>query len=276
LSERSSTIVRLALFAAGLAVLAAVATFAGRASGIEVEKAPGEAMAHGAESRGGETPNGLSDTGSGFRLRLDAAELRAGVPARLDVTLERGGQRFTRLDEAHGEPPLHLILVRRDLAGYVHVHPRLRGDRFTATVSLPTAGIWRAYADFEVAGEKIVLGRDVFVPGDFTPKRLPAPRGTATVDGYDVRLRRGADLTFEIGRDGRRVFPLQPYLGAAGHLVAIRKDDLAYLHVHPRESSRPGTVAFEADLAEPGHYALFLQFKHAGSVHTVPFTLVSE
>ncbi|MDX6440194.1 MAG: hypothetical protein QOF45_2777 [Gaiellaceae bacterium] len=271
MNERG-TIARLALFAAGLGVLAAVAAFAGRASEIDVAKAPDEAMAHGSQSSAS-TANGLSDAGSGYRLRLDAGILRAGAPARLDIALERSGEPFTRLDTAHGEPPLHLILVRRDLAGYVHVHPRLHGDRFTATVRLPTAGIWRAYADFEVDGEKIVLGRDVFVPGTFTPQPLPAPRVLATVDGYDVRLRRGADLTFEIARGGRPVPALQPYLGAGGHLVAIREDDLAYLHVHPRESSRPGTVTFEAELSEPGRYALFFQFKHDGSVHTAPFTL---
>ena len=274
MSERSNTIVRLALFAAGLAALAAVAAFAGRASGIEVEEAPVDAMAHGAES-GGETANGLSDTASGFRFRLDTGALRAGAPARLNVRLERDGEPFTRLDTAHGEPPLHLIFVRRDLAGYVHVHPRPVSGGFTTGVTLPSPGIWRAYADFEVDGEKIVLGRDVFVPGEFTPQRLAAPRQTATVDGYDVRLRRGTDLTFEISRGGRPVSSLQPYLGAAGHLVAIRADDLAYLHVHPREGSRPGAVAFEAELAEPGRYALFFQFKHGGSVHTVPFTLVA-
>jgi hypothetical protein len=274
LSERG-TIARLALFAAGLAMLAAVAAFAGRASGIDVATAPGDAMAHGAESRAA-TANGLSDTGSGYRLRLDAGTLRAGAPARLDITLERSGVPFTRLDEAHGEPPLHVILVRRDLAGYVHVHPRLHGDRFTATMRLPTAGVWRAYADFEVDGEKTVLGRDVFVPGAFTPQPLAAPRETASVDGYDVRLRRGDDLRFEIARGGRPVPKLQPYLGAGGHLVAIREDDLAYLHVHPRESSRPGTVTFDAELSEPGRYALFFQFKHDGSVHTVPFTLVAR
>ena len=274
MSERNNTILRLALFAVGLAALAAVAAFAGRASGIEVEEAPVDAMAHGAES-GGDTANGLSDTASGFRFRLDTGALRAGAPARLNVRLERDGKLYTQLDTAHGEPPLHLIFVRRDLAGYVHVHPRPLSGGFTTGVTLPSPGFWRAYADFEVDGEKIVLGRDVFVPGEFTPQRLAEPRRTASVDGYDVRLRRGTDLTFEISRGGRPVSTLQPYLGAAGHLVAIRADDLAYLHVHPREGSRPGTVAFEAELAEPGRYALFFQFKHGGSVHTVPFTLVA-
>jgi hypothetical protein len=274
LSERNNTIFRLALFAVGLAALAAAAAFAGRASGIEVEKDPVDAMAHGAES-GDETANGLSDTAAGFRFGLDTGRLQAGAPARLEVTLERDGKRFTRLDTAHGEPPLHLIFVRRDLAGYVHVHPRRVSDGFRTGVTLPSPGIWRAYADFEVDGEKIVLGRDVFVPGEFTPQRLGAPQRTARMDGYDIRLRRGTDLTFEISRGGRPVSALQPYLGAAGHLVAIREDDLAYLHVHPRDDSRPGAVAFEAELEQPGRYALFFQFKHAGNVHTVPFTLVA-
>ena len=98
MSERNNTIVRLALFAAGLAALAAVAAFAGRASGIEVEEAPVDAMAHGAES-GGETANGLSDTASGFRFRLDTGALRAGTPARLNV-----GSNATA-SSSHGSTP---------------------------------------------------------------------------------------------------------------------------------------------------------------------------
>jgi hypothetical protein len=271
-TERAYTVLRLSAFAAGLAVLAAVAALVGRASGIEVEDTDGAAAAHAAET-GGEA-NGLSDSAAGFRLRIEAAPLQAGTAGRVDLTIERDGVPFTDLDEEHGEPPLHFVLVRRDLAGYVHVHPRPEGDRWAADIVLPTPGVWRAYADFEADGEKVVLGSDVFVPGDFTPRPLAQPRDDATVDGYDVRLSR-ADLTFEVARDGRPVGEFEPYLGADGHLVAIREDDLAYLHVHPRESTRRGAVAFEAELDEPGRYALFLQFKHAGRVHTATFTTVT-
>lgn len=272
MTERAETVLRLAAFAAGLAVLAAVAALVGRASGIEVEDTDGAAAAHAAET-GGEA-NGLSDFAAGFRLRVEAAPLQAGTAGRVDLTIERDGVPFTDLDEEHGEPPLHFVLVRRDLGGYVHVHPRRQGDRWAVDIMLPTPGVWRAYADFEADGEKVVLGRDVFVPGDFTPRPLAQPRVDATVDGYDVSLSR-ADLTFAVARDGRPVGDFEPYLGADGHLVAIREDDLAYLHVHPRESTRPGTVAFEAELDEPGRYALFLQFKHAGRVHTATFTTVT-
>ena len=40
-------------------------------------------------------------------------------------------------------------------------------------------------------------------------------------------------LKLRVTRDGRPVTDLQPYLGAYGHLVALRGGDLAYLHVHP-------------------------------------------
>ena len=278
MTERAETVLRLAAFAAGLAVLAGGAWLVGRASGIDVDDTEPGAMVHGAEAAGvdaGGEANGLSDTAAGFRFRLDAPVLRAGVASPLTLTLERGGEPFVDLEQAQGEPPVHLVLVRRDLAGYVHVHPRRVGERWTVDVAVPTPGIWRAYADFESGGEKVVLGRDLFVPGDFAPLPLAAPRVEAAVDGYDVRLSRGDDVTFEVERDGRPV-ALEPYLGAAGHLVAIREDDLAYLHVHPREGARRGAVAFEAELDEAGRYALFLQFKDAGRVHTATFTAVGS
>ena len=70
---------------------------------------------------------------------------------------------------------------------------------------------------------------------------------------------------------GRLVTDLQPYLGASGHLVAMRAADLAYAHVHPL-GYHAGTVTFDATLAAQGRYRLFFDFKHAGVVHTAAFT----
>ena len=61
---------------------------------------------------------------------------------------------------------------------------------------------------------------------------LPAPSDEAHIaGGYDVH-RHG--LEFEITKDGKPITP-DPYLGARGHLVALREGDLAYLHVHAEE-----------------------------------------
>ena len=274
-------VVRLALFASALAVLAAGAALAGKASGIDSgDGGSDEEAAHGGdESTAG--AYGLSDTASGFGLRIEPASLAARTTSRLAITIvDDEGDPVTGLRGEDGEPPLHLILVRRDLTGYQHLHPRRTGEGFVADVTLPRAGSWRAYADFEVDGEKVVLGRDLAVPGDFAAEAPAALTRSAAVDGYRIELgddvlRAGAEatLSFGISRNGRPIQGLQPYLGAAGHLVAIREDDLAYLHVHPLDEVLPGGVGFDVELDQPGRYALYLQFKHEGRVRTARFTV---
>ena len=60
----------------------------------------------------------------------------------------------------------------------------------------------------------------------------------------------------------------EPYLGAGGHLVALREGDLAFLHVHPGDHG----VAFDTTFETAGRYRMFLQFKHEGRVQTAAFT----
>jgi oxalate decarboxylase/phosphoglucose isomerase-like protein (cupin superfamily) len=109
------------------------------------------------------------------------------------------------------------------------------------------------------------------VDGSADLRPLPPPRTTATSDGgHDVRLAAAGDeLRFEITRDGEPVRP-EPYLGAGGHLVALREGDLAFLHVHPAEDD---AAVFEVTFPTAGRYRLFLQFKEGGRVHTAAFTL---
>lgn len=124
--------------------------------------------------------------------------------------------------------------------------------------------------------------------GRTSERPLPAPSNTArTFTGYDVRLNAGsvsagkeAELAFSVDRNGQPV-DVEPYLGADGHLVALRKGDLAYLHVHPveagghgdsgRMSEREG-IRFATEFPSANTYRLFLQFKHDGRVHTAAFT----
>jgi hypothetical protein len=65
----------------------------------------------------------------------------------------------------------------------------------------------------------------------------------------------------------------QPYLGAGGHLVALREGDLAFLHVHPMPAGHGADdVSFAATFPTAGRYRLFLQFRHEGRVRTAAFT----
>lgn len=185
------------------------------------------------------------------------------------------GHAVTRFDVVH-DRPMHLIVVRRDLAGFRHLHPSMGTDG-TWRIEPPFAepGVWRAYADFRPAGgPALVLGTDVHRAGDYQPQPLPAPAMTSTVDGYAVELARsGGAFTFTVRRDGRTVEDLQPYLGSYGHLVALRQADLAYLHVHPERASA-GSITFAVEVPGAGTHRLFLDFQHEGVVRTAAFTIV--
>ncbi|MCW3814480.1 DUF748 domain-containing protein [Micromonospora sp. DR5-3] len=198
------------------------------------------------------------------------------------------GRPVTRYDVAH-DKRMHLIVARRDLSGFRHVHPELAADG-TWRVASPLAGpgVWRAFADFTpTGGAPLTLGVDVTVPGTLADRPLPAPAASTTVDGYTVTLSgtpqpgRTSPLTLSVSRDGRPVADLQPYLGAYGHLVALRQGDLAYLHVHPEGAPGDGRtpagpqIRFAAEVPSAGTYRLYLDFRHGDAVHTAEFTVVA-
>ncbi|MFC7743208.1 hypothetical protein ACFQXA_22965 [Nocardiopsis composta] len=161
---------------------------------------------------------------------------------------------------------MHLIVVGRDTTGYRHLHPEMDADGlWTVRTGFDTPGPYRMFADFapEGAEDGLVLGADVALPGDYEPEPLPGVRRVAEVDGYTVRLEGGlaaggsGDLDFTVTKDGEPVDDLEPYLGAYGHLVALRAGDLAYLHVHPHGEpgdgeTEPGPeVRFSAEAPTP-------------------------
>jgi hypothetical protein len=228
----------------------------------------------GAEGAHGADPvRGLAVAEHGLRLVVERAELVRGRTAtlRFHVVDERG-EAVRDFDVEH-EKRMHLIVARRDLTGFQHVHPALAGDgTWSVPLRLGAAGSYRVFADFSHAGEATTLASDLRVDGSAELHALPSPRAVARAGAYDVRLdaapsRPGAEagLRFAISRGGRAVRP-ERFLGASGHLVALREGDLAFLHVHP------GAGGFAATFPTAGRYRLFLQFKHGGRVRTAAFT----
>lgn len=266
---------RLAAFGVGLAAALGVGAGLGAAVGPDAEHRTAEAPAPEGE--------GVVSARDGYRLLPAATSLSpAGGAFRFVISGPDGAPQraFTPVHERD----LHLIVVNRELTSFQHVHPT-RGPDGDWSVDLPALGpgSYRAVADFQVAGgPRLALGTDLGVAGQYVPDRLGPPRARTTVDGYDVTLATergdGGEVTaaLTVTRNGVAVTDLQPYLGARGHLVAMRSGDLAYAHVHPigDDNGAPadGTVRFDATLASAGRYGLFLDFKHAGTVHTAAFT----
>ena len=226
----------------------------------------------------------------GLRIVVEEAELERGRDEGLRLRIvDASGQPVRDFDVEHTKR-MHAIVVRRDLTGFQHLHPEVDGEgTWTTTARLDHAGSYRLFADFSHGGQAQTLASDLRVDGSADLRALPEPESTATSDGgYRVRLDAGeakagdeAQLRFAISRTGRPV-RTEPYLGAGGHLVALREGDLAFLHVHPTEARHgepqavPGgddePVAFAATFPTKGRYRLFLQFQHEGRVQTVAFT----
>lgn len=281
---------RIALFILGLAVVFGLAVALG--SLVEPAETEGDgteetmeahANTHGAH---GEThePAGLGIAAGGYTLRMSRTQFERGEAGELRFSVAgEGGEAVTGFDEMH-ERRLHLILVRRDGAEFRHLHPEMDADgTWSAPVSFAEPGVYRAFADFSVGGEQQTLAADVFVSGgEFEAKPFPEPQPVFATDGYEVHLDadepvagEASSLLFTVERDGRAVEDLAPYLGAKGHLVALREGDLAFLHVHPEEAdeAEAGEIPFSATFPTAGRYRLYLQFEHKGAVRTAEFTV---
>ncbi|MCK7622796.1 hypothetical protein MUU72_06705 [Streptomyces sp. RS10V-4] len=281
------------IFAVALAATFGTAYGVGAAVGPAAAPAPAAHAGHAPGPNGRaaapETPGGLQVSQGGYTLDLKTPAVTAGTPAELRFAVrdDRTGRPVTAYRPEHGKE-LHLIVASRDLAVFRHLHPRRAADgTWSVPADLPAAGGYRVFADFtpEGAEDGLTLGADLAVTGAYRPAGLPAPAATAETDGYrvtlDGALRPGAPsaLTLRVTKDGKPVTDLQPYLGAYGHLVALRSGDLAYLHVHPggaagdgRRSAGPA-VSFTAIAPSVGTYRLFLDFRHQGAVHTAAFTV---
>jgi hypothetical protein len=294
--------VKVAGFVLGLAVLFGAAYLAGGAFGTDAtDHAGGEHAAgghsHGStghdsaghdtagghETAGAHPVAGLAVSDQGYRLHRLSPDPMPETPSELAFQIIGPNDRpVTSFVNTH-DKPLHLIVARRDLSGFQHLHPVVdAAGTWRVRITLHGAGDYRVFADFVPDGrtDTLVLGTDITVAGDYRPVPLAPPATEAVVDGYTVRMLGNpsqGSARFDISLAGAPVTDLQPYLAAYGHLVALRVGDLGYLHVHPDGGpglSPPGPeVSFAAALPPAGVFRLYLEFAHRGGVHIAEFTV---
>ena len=243
---------------------------------------PHSATVAGPAAQPASQPAGLASSSGGYTLTPTDPTLTPGQTETFSFRITGpDGAPVTAFDVEH-DKQMHLIVVRRDSAGFQHLHPEMSADgTWSVPLTVSAGGSYRAFADFAPTnGEPTTLGVDLSAPGAYEPLTHAATR-IAQVDGYTVELTgdlvagQAAPITLAISRDGAPVTDLQPYLGAYGHLVALREGDLAYLHVHPDGSAAAAgpQVSFVAEVPSAGRYRLFLDFQHDGAVRTAELTV---
>ena len=236
----------------------------------------------------------MSARDAGLAVAYDVpADVRPGEPTAITITVrDADGAAVDDLVRTH-QVWMHLIVTRADLGTFAHLHPEPTGEPgvFEVEATFPTAGAYALHAEMRRQGQlaDVLDEHSVSVAGD-PPPAVPVPTGdvrAATVGGVRMALDGDAvvgdtsDLTLRVPDD------LQPYLGAAGHVVVMRADGTGFQHRHAETDdgrgrpvqALPGTefgpdldLHVRFDLA--GTYRLWAQMRLAdGRVVTAPFVV---
>ncbi len=200
------------------------------------------------------------------------------------------GERVLRFIVVH-ERQLHLFIISRDLTRFAHVHPQRREDGTFELEHDMAAGEYMLIADFLPAdGTAQLVQRAVVTPGYAGPlfatsMPISSPREQVTgglrirLDSEALRPRRESLLRFLLSDvdSGLPVTDLEPYLGAAGHMLIVSNDLSTAIHGHPEGILTSGpVVTFGSVFPAPGVYKLWVQFQRRGQVVTTSFVVTVQ
>jgi Cu+-exporting ATPase len=245
----------------------------------------------------------VSTHDAGLDVEVDVPDdVRPGEPTPLTVTVrdEETGEPVDDLVRTH-QVWMHLIVTRADLGTFSHLHgePTDEDGVFRVEAEFPTAGEYTLHTEFRRQGEMtdVLADTGLTVAGEApAPVTVPASDvRSQEVSGVRIDLEGEAHvgetsdftLRFTDTETGAEVDDLQPYLGAAGHVVVMRSDGTRFGHRHAETFDDEGRPVFalpgtefgpELDLHVefdvPGAYRMWAQFRLAdGTVVTAPFVV---
>ena len=245
----------------------------------------------------------VSPEDAGLDVAIDAPDtIQPDQPTRIVVQVRDAetGALVDDLTRTH-QVWMHMIITRSDLGTFAHLHPEptVTAGEYAVTATFPTGGTYTLHTEFRRHGQMAdvidshplaVVGRPadpVAVPaGDV--RTFAGHNVQITLDG-DAHVGRSNDFTLRFDPlDGSGpVNDLQPYLGAAGHVVVMRADGSTFAHRHAETfdgkgrpvMALPGTtfgpvLDLHVRFDRPGAYRLWAQFELAdGTVVTAPFVV---
>lgn len=215
------------------------------------------------------------------------------------------GETVKNFEVVH-EKLMHIVLMNNSLGGFQHLHPEYDPNTNIFTIenlTFPNDGEYLIYLDFkaeegsenrgimipQLIAEKLVVGKgDNATPQKLTVDTLDKESNhlRKTVDNYIVsmgssqenlnNLTRYTDNKFNFTVDdinGKKLNPLEKYLGTYGHLVIVHEQTHQYIHVHPVETAAVNSMEFDVKFPLEGTYKLFFQFQHDGKVHRTEYVV---
>jgi hypothetical protein len=185
---------RIALFAALLALTFGGATLARADRDADDGHAPADAGAGAEHGQAGHhaaaAPTGPALAAGSYAWRSTGLRRPRGAGSASPAASSTRTTGALRDFDLEHDRRMHLIVVRRDLTGFQHPHPEMAPDGTWSTpLELGEPGGYRVFADFKSGGAARTLGADLHVAGRFAPRdcptrQTPPPPATATWCGW--------------------------------------------------------------------------------------------
>ena len=250
----------------------------------------------------------------GYKVELTSSDqgIQPGQTTKLTYKIvNKDGDVLKDYTVAH-EKIMHLIIVRKDLQEFQHLHPEFNKStgEFSVDVTFPTDGSYRIFPDFTPTPDNkqkttVTLNKDINV-GDmqkYKPQSVAVDAVTEKlVEGFTVsyllpdsiKAKSAFDYSLVVDKGGELV-NLESYLGAMGHGVIIKEGTLDFIHTHADgmgmgmmemhgmsaeehagHQGEPNTIDFSTTLPSSGNYKVFTQFQVDGKVITTDYSIKAE
>ena len=223
-------------------------------------------------------------TYAGNTIDVRATPTVSGARLRIAVKQADGAANVRRFAIVH-DHAMHLFVIGEGLEYFAHAHPAPQPDGvFMADLTLPRPGPYMAIVEFQPEGGVPQMHHQAFTTGaafgravhpsvDVTAKQVDGMR--ISLDATAAKPGEAEPLTVRVedAATGAAIGDLEPYLGAAGHLIAVSPDLTEAVYAHPQPDGRGPVVTFRPLLPRAGIFKVWVQLQRGGRTTTAAFVI---
>lgn len=171
------------------------------------------------------------------------------------------GEMVSDLDIVH-DKIMHVVLVRKDLKYFDHIHPQQIDGKFIVPYSFYSPGDYRIWIDFTVDGMQYIIDFDTSVK-DVKEVSEPDKLDKLNVE-MDLEKEKFSDnyeIEFTItDSNNNPVHITEKFLAANAHMIVVDEILDEFGHAHDENFDKDNVLSFEYKFKNKGIHKMWVQF----------------
>jgi len=208
-----------------------------------------------------------------FNIAFERPKAETGKNVNLTFTLTRQGEPLTELQIMH-DKLMHVILVRKDLKHFDHIHPvQEKPGVFVVPYRFAAAGDYRVWSDFMYGNMQHVIDFDLSITGESEAEEPDRLNGLKVqMNAPELQEGKNATMTFTVtDADGKAVPVIEKFLAADGHIIIVDETLDEFEHAHDDTDDKNNLLSFEYTPEKTGKHKAWVQFNFDGNDRTAEF-----